>query len=286
MNGQYRLDNPPELVQRFTKICDEFKKMTNKSKEGIANHDLYFNILNSLEVWGDDNLPSYSIKGVGQVNRGLAGPLFEIDPIKLSRLEKQFGLNGNPSKESLTKHVFSQLYINLAMNNSIESSDNKFYQNSLKMSKIKAKEFVEYLRIAPGLSPANVSAKYNPETKSLEVKSRVEYFKDINEFRSHLSNHILNNNLSVFDVSDKLVPEFIQKTLLKINWMGHEIDQFMQRENKIEIDINVDSGLVDIGDINNLYFSVNSNHPIIEISKNMNELNERHQSNEYSSPTL
>jgi hypothetical protein len=60
----------------------------------------------------------------------------------------------------------------------------------------------------------------------------------------------------------------------------------MQRENKIEIDINVDSGLVDIGDINNLYFSVNSNHPIIEISKNMNELNERHQSNEYSSPTL
>lgn len=286
MNGNYNLDNPPEIVSRFTALCDLFKKLTNKSPNGIANHDLYFNMLNSLEVWGDNDLPSYSIKGVGQVNRGLAGPIFEIDAIKLSRLEKQFGLNGNPLKEPLTKHVFSQLYVNVAMNKSIESSDKKFYQINLKMNENTAKEFVEYLRIAPGLSPDKVGAKYNPETQSLEVKSRSEYFKDINEFKSHLSDYILNNNLSVFDISDKKIPAFIKNTLLKINWMGHEMDEFMQRENKIQIDINVDSGLVDIGDIETLYFSVNNDHPIIEISKNMNELNERNQSKEYSSPTL
>lgn len=86
-HGRFDPNNPPEIVTRFLSFCEQFRERSIKSKEGIGNHDLYFTSQYSLEVWGSEDEPSYKVKGMGQVHRGLAGYLWEIDPDLLTVAE-------------------------------------------------------------------------------------------------------------------------------------------------------------------------------------------------------
>lgn len=197
-HGKFNIDNPPEIVNRFIKLCEAFQKHATKSANGLGNHELYFNSMNSLEVWGNEETPSYKIKGVGQVHRGLSGPAFEINEFLLTGLEKRFGLTDNPLLTDVNQSVFTQLQVNLERNDIAENKDKGQIICSVKTNALIAQQFMRNKRIMPETGMTAINVSYDRESNSIDFKGDVSNYSDPIQFRESLLASIVDNKLSIF----------------------------------------------------------------------------------------